>query len=197
MFSITVGEGGKHSDYTVVGDGQDGQDTIVNITTEGISILAKGGRGGSNSSGTYQGNGNQKISDCYSRTYYDGIHSERPGQISCYGGQASNFGNGGSRSGQITGYGAGGSAISKHQQPYDRPSFCEGGNGLVIVRWDIDDKIPENVELQPIADSKNLAGILDNRYNISNHLAGLYYFEKHLSEPEDNEATIQNEKKDK
>ena len=138
MIAIQIGAGGTPSDYTTLSDGVDGEDTIITLPN-GTTITALGGKGGLATSDSYAGNGRQINSPCSGTIFTDGMHSNRPRYISCYGGQASYFGHGGSRSGQVPGKGAGGSAISVYEQPYDNPYFCNGGDGLVVIKWDIVD----------------------------------------------------------
>jgi len=135
MLNIQLGEGGKHTDYSVVSDGNPGTNTIITFLNTSLVITALGGHGGKSNSKDYQGNGGRLKSRCVNGDFYDGLHSNKPNWVSCYGGQASQFGNGGSRSGQVSEFGAGGSAISKFQEEYDNPLFCNGGNGYVTIQW--------------------------------------------------------------
>ena len=151
-WDINLGAGGKASDYLIPKDGvEGGVTTITKATDPTIQYVCRGGQGGKVRYAGYKGQGAYLDSPLYSDTYnletrfYDGMHSQRPGLISCYGGQASNFGHGGSRSGQLTGYGAGGSAISKHientttgeiyHEVYDSQGFNVGGDGVILIRW--------------------------------------------------------------
>jgi hypothetical protein len=134
VIAVQVGQGGEHTDYTTPADGVPGTETkVILYTLE--EIVANGGRGGLHGSTSFAGVGRSLVSDCTGETYDDGLHSYRPDYVSCYGGQASQFGNGGSRSGTETGLGAGGSAISKHQEYYDNPAFNKGGGGVVMFAW--------------------------------------------------------------
>jgi hypothetical protein len=98
-------------------------------------MVANGGAGRIYNSKNFAGNGEIILSQCNGTEYKNGLHSYRPGWVSCYGGQASTFGNGGSRSGQIPKKGAGGSAISQYGEIYDDPDYCKGGDGVVYIMW--------------------------------------------------------------
>jgi hypothetical protein len=135
LLQVTIGFGGKPSDYTVVSDGVSGDNSVIeNLVTHEL-VTAKGGKGGSARSASYRGNGASLTSECTGVKYYDGLQSNRPWGVSCYGGQASQYGNGGSRNGKRSGSGAGGSAISKYRRDYDNQIFCDGGNGICVISW--------------------------------------------------------------
>ena len=136
IIQITVGDGGQPVNYTSLQDGGKGDDTILIFPTLETTMVATGGLGGVSKGKLYQGNGKGKLSPVTGLYYFDGLHSNQPNMISCYGGECSAFGNGGSRSGALPGPGAGGSAISKYQETYDNPAFCDGGNGIVVISWD-------------------------------------------------------------
>ena len=146
MFNINLGAGGAPMPpLTSLTDGEKGGDTIVTLP-DASTITAQGGTGGRATSTAYAGNGKSIISECLRTdtgdgTYklYDGLHMDGPISTSTYGGQASNFGHGGSRTGRIPGYGAGGSGISIYEASYDNSNICNGGDGLVTMAWGLDD----------------------------------------------------------
>jgi len=138
LISVNTGNGGEITNFALAQNGSDGTTTQIIIhNNDGSSetINASGGKGGSKTSSYYNGNGNEKLSKVTGLFYHDGLHSSRPNLVSCYGGEASHFGNGGSRSGKPSGYGAGGSAVSKYEKTYDLPIYCNGGDGVVVLTW--------------------------------------------------------------
>lgn len=150
-FNIYVGSGKSADPIDMVNviDGVQGESTTFQSADLGSNpplYTALGGKGGFKDAISYRGMGGYLISDIYREfILYDGMHSLRPGLVSCYGGQASPFGNGGSRSGQIAGPGAGGSAVSTYWddsgtikwETYDAPAMNRGGHGAVVIRWGI------------------------------------------------------------
>jgi len=138
MISFNIGAGGSLSHTGNYTNGVKGGDTIITLP-DGKSHTAKGGNGGSWSTSGYGGYGATVYSECTGKTYRDGMHSWRPWWVSGWGGQASNFGHGGSRSGRIAGDGAGGASVSRYYYwwywRYDRIVYNRGGNGIIMFSW--------------------------------------------------------------
>ena len=109
------------------------------ILPTGREIIASGGDGGKYGSHSYYGYGKSVYSECTGETYYDGIHTWRPWRVSGWGGQASQFGHGGSRKGRRAGHGAGGAAVSHYYYYYDNEYYNKGGDGIVMIRWGEED----------------------------------------------------------
>jgi len=167
MIQVFSGNGGIPSAYDSASDGVDGSRSriIIHFSSGGYKMInAAGGLGGKMKDVKYQGNGESLKSDVTGLYYKDGLHSQRPQEISCYGGQASNFGNGGSRSGQTTGPAAGGSAISFKEQIYDNPEFCIGGDGVIVFSWGYEDENTETLdeEISSFSISQNLLNEFPN-----------------------------------
>ena len=149
MIQIQIGAGGKPPTYTSLSDGGKGGNTIVTLPDSTV-ITANGGSGGQKRGYNYRGEGKIYVSPCDGKTYKDGLYvrcwwwhhdDALPGTdcgIWCYGGQASPWGNGGSRSGTETGVGAGGTAISKKSKIVNKEKYCDGGHGRVLIRWGYD-----------------------------------------------------------
>ncbi len=150
IIMFTIGAGGSLTNTGNYQNGAKGGDTIITLP-DGRTITAKGGNGGSWSTSGYAGYGGTIYSDCTGKTYRDGMHSWRPYWVSGWGGQASNFGHGGSRSGRVAGPGAGGSSVSRYYYwwywYYDRIVYNKGGNGIVMFSWGslVDDSSNQNV----------------------------------------------------
>jgi len=141
ILNINIGNGGTPSNFSSLLNGETGESTsvIINYTSGNTKIIsASGGKGGLARDNRYTGNGGTRRSNITGLYYKDGLHSYNSRGVSCYGGQASEFGNGGSQSGQIPAYGAGGTAVSLHGTSYDNPSYCIGGDGIVIITWGSD-----------------------------------------------------------
>jgi len=138
LIQISVGAGGQLTQDGYWKDGARGGDTTVTLPS-GTVMTAVGGQGGSWSTSGYAGYGGSVHSECTGQTYRDGMHSWRPWWVSGWGGQASKFGHGGSRSGRIAGPGAGGSSVSRYWYwywwRYDNPRYNKGGDGIVMISW--------------------------------------------------------------
>jgi len=148
ILNIRIGSGGSIN--AAEQNGFNGEKTIVNISGSiNIDIIADGGAGGSLSDEFYKGDGGKNTNPYTNKDYYDGIYvgidlnneynidwiKYWDEWINGYGGQSSAFADGGSRTGVIPMYGAGGAAVHISDNYLNNDLFCAGGNGLVIIEY--------------------------------------------------------------
>jgi hypothetical protein len=155
-FLIKIGEGGESFVKQVQ---QDPNATDTNGNSGGKSYFkhqgnvlleCSGGNGGRINSPSYPGNDAVKVSPINKKEYRDGLfiglmdyENVKIDWIktwvwgNTYGGEASVLSHGGSRSGFMPRYGAGGAAVVASGTPDNRKTINQGGNGVCIIEYNI------------------------------------------------------------
>jgi hypothetical protein len=135
---ITVGRGGSSVKPQQVSgaDGEDGEPTVI-----GSIFTASGGKGGEyskTSECSFKGDGEEYSSKYNGKIYHNGKYNHSC-NAKLYGGEASDFGGGGSAGvgigGQNAGVGAGGGSAANRCDSNDIVTGGNGGDGLVIIEW--------------------------------------------------------------
>ncbi len=148
VIDIFIGSGGVVPQSE--GNGFNGTNSSINISgsiTE--TLIAGGGIGGKIDQDSYNGDGNIVTNNYTGDIYYDGIFVGFDINCGCnikwisywdkwingYGGQASAFSNGGSRSGVVPMFGAGGASTHVSGTFLDNELFCRGADGVVVIEY--------------------------------------------------------------
>ena len=150
ILTIEIGHGGDSGlVYNgVESDGNPGGATTVYDSNNQILLRADGGKGGRIGGAYYRGNNQEKVSAIDGKTYNSGLFVSIASDIelkwmetwkwgNTYGGEASELSHGGSKSGALPKYGAGGCAAFDVKTPENKPQLNRGGNGICIIQYNL------------------------------------------------------------